>query len=247
MGLVGNFAYPILDVMEVELKDGSEQIILLRNPWGTKEWIGDWSDSSNIWTDDLRKKLNWHKSKSAEEKEFWISFGDFCHYFSRVQICKAVEGYNYSWQRLTPLARPSCFRMKVARKSNVFITVSQPNNGYSKYRSYKYAIIRLIIAKIDYLEEAKKYEYRYMKGSMKVDMELCEEGTYDEGEYLLYVEIDKKKPIEETISFQYTPMAISTYAEKDVELLGDEWAQHPMLLEKGIYILRFNLRGQIQL
>lgn len=27
-------------------------------PWGRKEWTGDWSDKSNKWTDELRKKLD---------------------------------------------------------------------------------------------------------------------------------------------------------------------------------------------
>ena len=33
------------------------ELIKLRNPWGFKEWQGDWSYKSPLWTDQLRKDL----------------------------------------------------------------------------------------------------------------------------------------------------------------------------------------------
>jgi hypothetical protein len=54
-GIVQGHAYSILDVQEV---DGF-QLIRLRNPWGRKEWTGDWSDNSDKWTRRLKAKLNW--------------------------------------------------------------------------------------------------------------------------------------------------------------------------------------------
>lgn len=54
-GIVQGHAYAILDVQEVD----DVQLIRLRNPWGRKEWTGDWSDNSDKWTRRMKAKLNW--------------------------------------------------------------------------------------------------------------------------------------------------------------------------------------------
>jgi len=81
MGLIGFHSYGILDVREVDTQQGLEKLIKLRNPWGDFEWTGDWSDQSVNWTEDLKQQLN------IDDGTFWMSFVDFTHYFSRVQIC----------------------------------------------------------------------------------------------------------------------------------------------------------------
>jgi calpain-15 len=50
MGLVILHAYAIIDVREVQTREGTEQILMIRNPWGQTEWTGDWSDNSSKWT-----------------------------------------------------------------------------------------------------------------------------------------------------------------------------------------------------
>ena len=32
----------------------------MRNPWGKKIWLGDWSFESSKWTKTLRDKYNYH-------------------------------------------------------------------------------------------------------------------------------------------------------------------------------------------
>lgn len=84
MGLIGFHSYGILDVREVMTDEGNERLIKLRNPWGDFEWTGDWSDQSANWTDELKHELNFQE---VDDGIFWMSFVDFTHYFSRVQIC----------------------------------------------------------------------------------------------------------------------------------------------------------------
>ena len=87
MGLIGNHSYGILDIRPIQILDEQsdeiidEKLIKLRNPWGDFEWTGDWSDNSSNWTDPLKKQLGW---TSEDDGTFWMSFNDFCHYFSRV-------------------------------------------------------------------------------------------------------------------------------------------------------------------
>jgi len=52
IGLVDSHAYSLIAALEVDLGLLSkEKLILLRNPWGFREWSGDWSDTSNKWKD----------------------------------------------------------------------------------------------------------------------------------------------------------------------------------------------------
>jgi hypothetical protein len=30
----------------------NHQLLNIRNPWGEKEWDGDWSDMSELWTEE---------------------------------------------------------------------------------------------------------------------------------------------------------------------------------------------------
>ena len=50
MGLLDAHAYSIIAVLEAEISLFSrEKMILIRNPWGFREWSGDWSDLSTKW------------------------------------------------------------------------------------------------------------------------------------------------------------------------------------------------------
>ena len=50
IGLVESHTYAILGVFDI----GIDRLIRIRNPWGSFEWNGRWSDTSNVWTDELK-------------------------------------------------------------------------------------------------------------------------------------------------------------------------------------------------
>lgn len=57
----------------------------MRNPWGKGvEWKGDWSDTSNLWTPDLKQKLGW---TNAEDGLFFISLNDYLSHYSNTSVC----------------------------------------------------------------------------------------------------------------------------------------------------------------
>jgi len=53
-GIVNNHAYSLLSVYSHEGKN----IYKIRNPWGKFEWKGQYHDSSPLWTEELKKKVN---------------------------------------------------------------------------------------------------------------------------------------------------------------------------------------------
>eukprot|EP00240_Pyramimonas_obovata_P005155 CAMPEP_0118945620 /NCGR_PEP_ID=MMETSP1169-20130426/42643_1 /TAXON_ID=36882 /ORGANISM="Pyramimonas obovata, Strain CCMP722" /LENGTH=425 /DNA_ID=CAMNT_0006891379 /DNA_START=199 /DNA_END=1477 /DNA_ORIENTATION=+ len=82
VGLVSGHAYSILKVREVK----DFKLIKLRNPWGTFEWKGKWSDRSSDWKQypDVAKAVDF---KDEDDGSFWMEYGDFVKHFNRVQVC----------------------------------------------------------------------------------------------------------------------------------------------------------------
>lgn len=48
--IVGH-AYSIIDVKAPMSLGEQHRLVCLRNPWGSFEWTGDWSDNSPLWAD----------------------------------------------------------------------------------------------------------------------------------------------------------------------------------------------------
>lgn len=56
VGLIDAHAYSLISAKQVTLdKGGKVNLIKVRNPWGKKEWSGDWSDKSPKWTENTKK------------------------------------------------------------------------------------------------------------------------------------------------------------------------------------------------
>ena len=56
----------------------------MRNPWGKKEWQGDWSDSSSKWTPKTKAQVDY---TDAEDGTFFIAFKDFYKFFFITTVC----------------------------------------------------------------------------------------------------------------------------------------------------------------
>jgi len=88
-GLVAGHQYSILDVRRVGtsmVRTGGRKMIKLRNPWGTFEWKGAWSDGSREWDDHpkIKKELEYEDS---DDGSFWMEYKDFADRFNSVDVC----------------------------------------------------------------------------------------------------------------------------------------------------------------
>lgn len=88
MGLLADHAYSLLRVVATPTAGGGfARLVMLRNPWGKLEWKGDWSDSSALWSPELRAQL-WRGRQPGDDGTFWMAFDDFLDYFRSVEACR---------------------------------------------------------------------------------------------------------------------------------------------------------------
>jgi hypothetical protein len=93
-GLVAGHAYSIIAAKEVVEringlpKPGGKtfKLLQLRNPWGSYEWTGKWSDGSNLWKKhkSVAKQVGHTK---ADDGVFWMEYDDFKKIYSRINVC----------------------------------------------------------------------------------------------------------------------------------------------------------------
>jgi hypothetical protein len=110
-GLVAGHAYSIIQAKEVtntvtvgvgNVKLGVHigsakklRLVQLRNPWGTFEWKGDWSDKSKLWKKHphIAKELNF---VDEDDGAFWMAFDDFKQYYTRINVCDRTTSQDAS-------------------------------------------------------------------------------------------------------------------------------------------------------
>ncbi|XP_044041049.1 calpain-5-like isoform X2 [Siniperca chuatsi] len=98
-GLVRGHAYGITAVRKVRLGEkllktgGMSRLFMvrMRNPWGTTDWTGAWSQGSQQWQQMSRAEREKMGLIVRDVGEFWMEFKDFCHYFTDVVVCRLVE------------------------------------------------------------------------------------------------------------------------------------------------------------
>jgi hypothetical protein len=89
-GIVPGHAYSILEVYSPKLSTCKIQLVKLRNPWGSFEWQGDWSDNSPLWHQHPQVKLEMglvSGISKADDGIFFMAWDDFLKYFDGIDVC----------------------------------------------------------------------------------------------------------------------------------------------------------------
>ena len=76
-------AYSVLSAKTV----GGFKLLQLRNPWGTFEWTGAWSDRSPLWEQHPAVKKELMPNGPVDDGAFWISWDDFSALYSNIDVC----------------------------------------------------------------------------------------------------------------------------------------------------------------
>jgi len=100
-GLVGGHVYSVLKLVDA----CGQQLVCCRNPWGTGEWSGKWSDknANGEWTDEIKAAAGF---TNKQDGTFWMSVEDFVKNSSGVAYSRT---FGPPWKRLTHYNR---FQMK---------------------------------------------------------------------------------------------------------------------------------------
>ena len=241
IGLVPGNAYAVINVYKIEEdfeppeiidnidereieEINSKYLLEIRNHWEKDGWLGDWSEGSMNWTENMRKKVGYDPNNHSS---FFMNLKDFKHYFSKIKICKIFQNYKYNYL---------CIMQKVDSYSLVKITINSENkiHGFLTFSQLKnkrgfpnleYGIIRIIVCKlISYNETNKEYKVEYLSGKMGQDRDIFEENTFEPGDYLVYTELNK--------NIIELPTVLSTYSEQKIDMIELDIKNFPKILEK---------------
>ena len=214
----GAYAYALLDAKEVYSSQGKERILLVRNPWGTFKWEGDWSKNSKTWTLALKKLINYD---DLDDTKFWIGLSDFVNFFEDLSIIEAREGNYYKSIRLDHIQSNqnySIIRLNVKKDTNIDISLIQKDerdfNGTSN-STYSYSYGRVMVGKVS--SEGLIYQYGVADQAREIQ---CG-GLFEEGVYIIVLEIHWVQNFHKkfVVSFYSTTDEISIEGVNDVDLL----------------------------
>lgn len=101
--MVSGHAYGVIGA--VELKGGAhagQKLIKMRNPWGSNEYDGPWSEKSSLWTADYRKQANGYTN--ANIGEFFIPIENWLDDYTSLSVNyhqewheESFEGHEQKW------------------------------------------------------------------------------------------------------------------------------------------------------
>ncbi len=121
VGLVRGDVYTVLKGCELN----GERVVRVRNPWGSGEYNGDWSDKSRKWTTALKKQEGLNQK---DDGDFYMSFNDFCQYYVTMGFAKVHPTYE------TTVCRVPKEKMTGCRFIKAKVTV---NNTHCYFQSYQ--------------------------------------------------------------------------------------------------------------
>jgi len=94
---VGGHAYSVLKIVEA----CGNQLVQCRNPWGSGEWTGKWSDHNEYgeWTDEIKKETG---AALKDDGKFWMSVEDFANNCGGVSYART---FGPNWKKVTRYSR----------------------------------------------------------------------------------------------------------------------------------------------
>lgn len=140
-------------------------------------------------------------------------------YFSRIQLCRIDDNYQYSSFKARHKLNSFCLiRFQVnAPGGHAYLTVNQTDDRcFDRHVDYDYSNVRLIVAKIED-PDAEEKKLIYCNGKQGMDRDIWEE--YEDlspGEYYMFVEFDWPDNV------QHTEFSVSCYGKSKAIFLRDE-------------------------
>jgi len=216
VGLISQHAYTIMNLYEVNYEGKKLRLVKLRNPWGEKEFNGDWSDKSSKWTDELKKQVDFEGVK--DDGIFYMSYDDFIEYYSLIEILKFKKGYNIiASHKIKKSEAHKCHILKFEIKENeknIFINLYQKNPRIiRKDGSYFPDPVKcfIILAKIN-----EDGTYNYVKSISDTKAHIALEANLEKGKYLIFCDVNYRFVYYEIYGYNIT--IYSKYTKEEFKL-----------------------------
>jgi calpain-15 len=153
----------------------------LRNPWGSHEWKGDWSDQSDCWTEETKKICNW---SDKNDGIFWMPVDEFVKEYENIFINFIHENYFYSSNKIQTKGKKYFqAQFTITEPTNGYISLSQQNKRKIRFfenPDYKYSTCFMYIVELDNNGGIKRYidsEYKSDKDFF-IEINDLEPGNY---------------------------------------------------------------------
>ena len=192
MGLIKGHTYTLIGSFLVETEKGQKiKLVKLRNPWGYKEWKGDYSDKSEKWEEIKSKDKAQLKVNDKDDGSFFMEINDFIQFFVRVDICNIIYDCNMIIEEINKdnLAHPEVFNLYVPDdNSNIAFSLLKEHWRYNRQNSSAQYPSTLILMK--YNEEDEKLIFKDFYG----DYNSCDDcniiiPNLSKGIYIIFVYI----------------------------------------------------------
>ena len=205
-------SYSVLSIRELDYNLTKLRFIQLRNPWGVQEWIGDWSNTSPLWTEELKKRVDY---ANKDKGTFFIEYKDFIKYFGSIVVCKYHDDYHSrSFIVFQELNSYKCFTFQVSKVTTGYIIIHQLEKRFMRenYKDYGYSKVSCLLARVD----ENKGLQSIGEGAERIQAQSIISVNLNPGTYVLYVRIDWNQKYVD----QY---CINTYASNDIVMHNMEY------------------------
>ncbi|KAG6918281.1 hypothetical protein DXG01_015373 [Tephrocybe rancida] len=192
-GLIGNHAYSVLRAVEVKGK----RFVVLRNPWGSSEWSGRWSDGSKEWTPAWREILPLLNHEFGDDGQFVMEYTDFLDVWDEINRTILFDSswiMSSQWLQVPVRPLPSAwsygdvvFTFSLPKRTLTIVVLSQLDTRYFEEISgtSRWSLDFCLVKRGDSFPMAEASSPLLHARSVNLEMEL------DEGEYNVYVRLDR--------------------------------------------------------
>lgn len=144
-GIISGHAYTLISTLTLP---NGQVLVKLRNPWGSGEWKGDYSDDSPLWTPDLKARAGW---TSEDDGSFFMPFEAMLDNYDQVSICHYRDHYIYSYlQSRSESGEVDIKQFSVSAPGEYYVGVSQPDsNMWAHDPNYELGFISCLVARKD--------------------------------------------------------------------------------------------------
>jgi len=127
VGLVEGHEYTLQEGKEKIIDGEKIRLVKIRNPWGSINYKGAWSQHDSRWTEEAKLEFD-YKNTYDGEGECFIQWDDFLYYFSDIDICKIENRIcmKQSQIHFSESNIPHLYEISLLKPSEMTITIFKP-------------------------------------------------------------------------------------------------------------------------